>query len=151
MAGMPASAHAGFVELDGDAEGDLGPPPGEPLVAGAFLEVGGDRLEPQHCGLVEGAAQKPELDLVEGIECAAAVFHHTAAALDRILDALQRDQRIDAADGAQRQRRAWRRGRPALGDAEGSAGGTPRQRGGGGKGGAVRSSDAHMYKVSAYG
>ena len=46
--------------------------------------------------------QQPQLDLVERIERPAPVLDHPAAALDRILDFLKRDERIDAAECPQR-------------------------------------------------
>ena len=55
-------------------------------------------------GLIERAAQKPYLELIEQIERVPARLHRTAAALGLILDALQRHQGIDAADHPQRRR-----------------------------------------------
>ena len=94
----------------------------EPLVARAVLEVGGHGFEPQQRALVERTGQQPELELVERIERPAAVLDRAAAPFDRILDSLQRDQRVDAAQRAQRDRGALRLRPLALGQREGAAG-----------------------------
>ena len=73
----------------------------EPRVSRTFLKVGGHSLEPEHGPLVERTGQQPQLDLVERIKRPAPVLDHPAAALDGILNSLQRDERIDAAERAQ--------------------------------------------------
>ena len=50
---------------------------------------------------VEVAAEEPDLELVEGIEREPAALDGVAPPLGRILDTLQRNKRVDAADGAQ--------------------------------------------------
>ena len=71
------------------------------VVAGTLLKVGGDRLKPQQDGLIDGARQQAELEFVECVERPRALFDCTAAALDRILDALQSDQRVDSSERTQ--------------------------------------------------
>ena len=73
----------------------------ELFVAGAVLKVGGDGFQTQQRRGFERSGQKAELELVECIERPAAVFDRAAAPLHRILDALQGDQGVDAADGPQ--------------------------------------------------
>ena len=68
----------------------------------------GHRFEPQHRGLIERAGEQPELELVERIERPAAVFDRAAPAFHRVFDALQRNQRVDSAQGAQSHGRALR-------------------------------------------
>ena len=77
--------------------------------------------------LVERAGKQTDLEFVERVERPAAVLDRAAAAFDRILDALQRDQRVDAAEGAQGDRRALRLRRARLGKRKGAAGRAPRQ------------------------
>ena len=77
-------------------------------VTRSFFQVGRHGLEPEHCPLVERAGEQPQLDLVERVERPAPMFDYPAAALDRILDPLQRDECIDAAKRPQRHRRTLR-------------------------------------------
>src|SRR4029077_3466219 len=91
------STHAGFGKLDRDPQVDFGQHGIELFVAGAVLEIGGQGFQPQQRALVDGPGQQPELELVEGIERAAAMLDRTAAPLRRLLNALQRDERVDAA------------------------------------------------------
>jgi hypothetical protein len=100
-AGGPGLVYAGFGQFHGHAQLDLTEDLVELFVAGAVLKVGGDRFEPQERGRLERAGQEAEPDLVQCIEGAAAMFDRPAAALDRILDALQGDQGVDPADGPQ--------------------------------------------------
>ena len=91
----------------------------ELVVSRGVVEVGGDRFQPQHHGLVERAREQSELNLVQRIERPAAVFDRAAPAFHRVFDALQRNQRVDSTQGAQRHGRALRlRG---LSPAEGEA------------------------------
>ena len=71
------------------------------VVAGTLLKVGGDRLKPQQYGLVDATGQQAELEFIECIERPRALFDCTAPALNRILDALQGDQRVDSAERTQ--------------------------------------------------
>ena len=53
----------------------------------------------------EITAQEPDLELVERVEREPPPLDRMAPPLDRVFDALQRNQRVDAADGAQPRRR----------------------------------------------
>src|SRR5580692_12138059 len=105
------SAHAGFGELDRNAQLDLGQHGIELFVAGAVLEIGGKGFQPQQRALIQGPRQETELELVEGVERAAAVLDRPPAPFRRLLDTLQRNERVDAAERPQRHRRALRLGR----------------------------------------
>jgi hypothetical protein len=84
--GWKCLIYAGFGQLDRNPELYLAQHLVELFVAGTVLEVGGDGLKPQQCrGLVE-------LELVERVEGAAAMFDRPAAALEGILDPLQRNE-----------------------------------------------------------
>jgi DNA-binding HxlR family transcriptional regulator len=97
-------------EFDLDAQFDLGQHRIQSGIAGGRLQVGRGIAQAVHGGSIEIAGQEPDLEIVEHIECAPAALHRSLAALDRILlDALQREQRIDIGGGLRR------RGRTRLG------------------------------------
>ena len=94
----------GLGEFDFDPEFDLGQHGIEARIAGGGFQVGGGIAQPVHGGGVEIAREQPDLEVVEHVERAAATRHRALAPLDRILNALQRQQRIDAGG------RLWRGG-----------------------------------------
>ena len=94
------SDHASFGELDRDPEVDFGKHAVEPVVTRTILEIGGHGFQPQQRALIEGTGQKTELQLIERIECAAAVLYRAAAPLGGLLNSLQRDQSVDPAQRA---------------------------------------------------
>src|ERR1700685_3013789 len=102
------SSHAGFGELDSDAEVDLGEHGIELFVAGTVFEIGGEGFKPQQRALIQRPRQQAELELIEGIERAAAMLDCAAAPFHRLLDTLQRNEGIDAAEGPQCHRGALR-------------------------------------------
>ena len=66
------------------------------------------RFQPQQRALIQSPGQEAKLELVEGVERAAAMLDRAPAPFRRLLDALQRNERIDAAQRPQRHRRALR-------------------------------------------
>src|SRR5258708_17157342 len=86
-------------QFDFDAELDLGQHRIEAGIAGGRLQVGGGIAQPVDGRGIEVAREQPELEIVEHVERAPAPRHRTLAALGWILDALHREQRIDAAGG----------------------------------------------------
>ena len=116
----------GFGELDFDPQFDLGQDCVQAGIAGGGFQVRGSIPEPQHGGLVEIAGQQFQLEIVEYVKRALAAREGALAPLGRVfLDALQRDQRIDAAKGAQRNGRVLRLWGVRLGGHEGTAGRAP--------------------------
>ena len=67
-------------------------------------------LEPRQRAGIERSGQKTEFQRIEGIERAPPAPHRLLAALARLFDALQREQRVDSADIAH----AGRRRRPCA-------------------------------------
>src|SRR5262245_61107610 len=92
-------AHLG--DLDLDPELDLRQHAVEARIARPVLEAGGGVFQPAERRGIERARQQADLELVERVERGAAARQRAAAALGRVLDSLQRDQRVDAADRAQ--------------------------------------------------
>src|SRR5580704_6858356 len=145
------SAHAGFGELDRDPQLDLGQHGIELFVAGAVLEIGGKGFQPQQCALIQGPRQETELEFVEGVEGAAAMLDRAPAPFRRLLDTLQRNERVDAAERPQRHSGALRLGWLGVRRRESAARAAPRRGWCGRDGGAVGSIDAHDNKVCPYG
>ena len=93
-------------------------------VARGVQQVGGDRLQPHQRRGAERPAQQLDLELVQRVERDPAAADRAAPALGLLVLALQRDQGVDAADGAQRRHRLRRPRRLVLGDGK-SAGRRP--------------------------
>jgi len=93
--------NSGLSQFHRDAQIDLGHDLVEAIVARGVMEVGSHCFKPQHRGLVECAGEQTKLKLVKGVERPAAVFDRTAPAFDRIFDALERNERIDATQSTQ--------------------------------------------------
>ena len=77
---------------------------------------------------VKRASEQPDLELVERIERDPAALDRALAALERVLDPLQGDQGVDAADHARPAGGAGRARRGFLVDREAGGGGAPRGR-----------------------
>ena len=103
-----ARRHLG--DLDLDPQLDLAKQGIEAGIARAILEQAGGRTQLAEGGLRQGAAEQPDLELVERIERYPAALNRMLATLGRVLEPLQGNERIDAADGAQRGRRRCRAG-----------------------------------------
>ena len=86
---------------------------------------------------------QPELERIEHVERVAALGDRAFLALGRILDALQRDQRIDRRNRAQGAGGGRIARRLLLAEREGAAGGAARAGRRVGKRGSVRSVNAH--------
>ena len=90
----------GLGELDLDAQLDLGQHGIETGIAGGRFQVCRGIAQPDHGRGVEIAGQQSDLEIVEHVERAPAAGDRALAALDRILlDALQREQRVDVGGG----------------------------------------------------
>src|SRR5215472_2454327 len=103
---------AGLGELDLDPKLDLRQDRVEPGIAGGGFQVGGGIAQPAHRGGIEIAGEQADLEIVEHVEGASAACHRAPAPLRRVLlDALQREQRIDAGRSLGRDRRPCLRAR----------------------------------------
>ena len=93
---LTASELAGLGQFDFDPKLDFGQHRIEAGVAGTGFEVGGGLAQPTHRGSIEIAGQQPDLEVIQHVERAPAALHRALAAFDRVLlDALQRQQRVD--------------------------------------------------------
>ena len=86
----------GLGEFNFDPELDLGQYGIEAGIAGGGFQIGRGITQPVHGRSIEVAGEQSELEIVEHVERAAAACHRALAAFGRILDALHRQQRIDA-------------------------------------------------------
>ena len=96
---LPRRAHLGDFDLQ--AKLDLGQHRIEPVVAGGVAKVGRGRLQPHR---VEGPSVPPRTSILSSSRASSAIRPRLTArrSLGRVVLALQRDQRVDAADGAER-------------------------------------------------
>ena len=103
-------------------------------IPGAILEKRGGRTQLAQGRLRQGAAEQADLELVERIERHPATLDRMLSALGRVLEPLERDQRVDAADGAQTRPAQRPSARSCLAEREGALRRPPdRRRGGGGR------------------
>lgn len=99
---------ADFGDLDRQPELDLGQHRIEPVIAGAVAKVGRSRLQPLQGRGAKCAAEDFDLEFVEGVKGGPAALDRAAAPLRRVILTLQGDQRVDAANGAERSDRLRR-------------------------------------------
>src|SRR4029453_10948737 len=90
---------SGLCQLDFNPQLNLGQYRIEAGIAGGGFQVSRGIAQPVHRRSIEIAGEQSDLELVEHVERAPAPRYRTLAALGRILDALQREQRIDVAGG----------------------------------------------------
>src|SRR5215472_14890833 len=130
-------------EFDLGTQRDFGKHVVKARVPAALPECAGRDLEAGQSRRIGDTSQQGELEGVKRIQHAAPAFDTAAAALRQVLEALQGDERINAAE---RPRRGGRGGRPRrffLAEREGSRGGSPLARGGDHRAGTVGSINAH--------
>ena len=88
--------HADLGKFHTDPELDLGQHGVQSGIAGLLREAGGDRIEPGQRACVESSREQPERQRIQRVERGTTALDRLAAALARFLDALQREQSIDA-------------------------------------------------------
>src|SRR5581483_1135046 len=134
-------------EFDFDAKLDLGEQGIELRIAGGVFQARRRIAQPAYGRLVDGACQQSDLEIIEHVERAPAPLHRAPAPLGGILlDALQREQRIDAGGGARCRHpaRLLRSCRLVLRQRKAASGSPARGRCRRAQRRAVRSCDAHQ-------
>ncbi len=105
---------ASLGDFDLDPQLDLGQHAVQGGVPRAVLEMGGHRLELLERSRGQVAAQQPDLELVERVERQPPPLDRMAPPFGGVLDTLQCNKSVDAADRAQRRGCGGRRRRVAV-------------------------------------
>src|SRR5690242_20574172 len=95
---------AEFGELNLHAQADLGQDRIEGAIARFLAQIVHRSLKSREGRGIQRSGEQAELELVESIEGEPAALDGAPSPLGRIFQALQRNQGIDAADGAERSR-----------------------------------------------